>query len=149
MISKRYLLTLLPLILIGARPEPPCKSYYNNFLKKKVYTTVEIEPAFPGGAAAFQRFLNRNLKYPQEQIDIGDLQSTVMVKLVVDVDGQIKDIRVQDRDRSKDSNELTPLDREVVRVYKSMPSWTPGICNGKKVAVELKRPLTVHPETEE
>lgn len=160
MICNRYLLTFLPLISIRAHntelspitntiPYPPCKSYYNSSLKKKVYTNVEIEPGFPGGEAAFQRFLNRNLKYPQEQIDSGELQSTVVVKFVVDVDGQIKDLRVQSRDRNKDSSELTPLDREVVRVYNSTPTWTPGICNGKNVAVELKRPLIVHPEIEE
>lgn len=41
-------------------PETGCLYYYNRSLKKNVYTTWEIEPEFPGGAAAYVRFLNKN-----------------------------------------------------------------------------------------
>ena len=66
------MITILSILLItlfcvaGNAAESPCSFYYSKELKKNVYTQVEIEPDFPGGAAGYQRFLNKNLKFPQD-----------------------------------------------------------------------------------
>lgn len=122
-----------------------CAYYYDKKLKTKVYTSVEVEPDFPDGAAAYQRFLNKNLRYPQEQVDINDLQSTAIVKFIVTVDGQITNVTINDND----STHLTLFEKEVFRVINLMPRWTPGMCKGKAVSATVKRPLMIHLESEE
>jgi protein TonB len=126
-------------------PENTCKSYFDKELKKKVYTNVEIEPEFPGGAAAYHRFLNHTLRYPQALIDSGDLQSTAIMKFIVDTEGSISNIIVNDK---KDSTYMTPFEKEVYRVIKLMPKWTPGVCQGKQVTAAVKTPLMIELEEE-
>jgi hypothetical protein len=49
--------------------ETGCHYYYNRSLIKNVYTSWEIEPEFPGGAEAYLRFLNKNLRIAQDTAD--------------------------------------------------------------------------------
>jgi hypothetical protein len=119
--------------------------YYDKNLKTKIYTSVEVEPDFPGGAPAYQRFLNKNLRYPQDQIDLNDLQSTAIMKFIVTTDGKIRNITIN----SNDSTQMTPFEKEVFRIIKLMPLWTPGICKGKAVTATVKRTLMIHLEAEE
>jgi len=37
-----------------------------------IYMTVQIESSFPGGAPAWQRFLRKHLRYPQQAVGQGD-----------------------------------------------------------------------------
>jgi len=126
-------------------PTGSCAYYYDKKLKTKVYTSVEVEPEFPGGKASYQRFLNKNLRYPQEQIDLNDLQSTAIMRFIVTTDGTIKNVTVN----NNDSTHMTPFEKEVHRVIKLMPPWTPGMCKDKAVTATVKRPLVIHLEAEE
>jgi protein TonB len=97
------------------------------------------EPEFSGGMAARMRFLNRNIRYPEAQIDSGQIQTNAIMKFIVDTDGLIKSITVND----KDSSNMTPFEKEVFRVIKLMPPWTPGVCQGKAVPAIVKCPIVV------
>ena len=98
----------------------------------------EIMPQFPGGQEAFIRFMQKNLRQPDD-FDEGQ-RLTVIAKFIVDAEGNIVDIDIAQNGR-KD------LDAEVVRVIKKMPRWNPGIQNGRKVSVYFKVPVTfVAPE---
>jgi len=132
----------------NARPGPtqiPCSYYYNKTLKKNVYTQVEIVPEFPGGEAAYQRFLNRNLRYPNDMFAADTWQSSVVFTFIVDTDGQIKHPTFRG---NQDTINFTPLEKEVNRTIKLMPQWVPGRCQGKMVVVEVKRSMVVCPERE-
>ncbi|WP_207512027.1 energy transducer TonB [Longitalea luteola] len=90
----------------------------------KTFTKVEIESEYPGGPAAWQRFLNRNLRFPQEAID-NEVQGTVLVQFVVDVEGNVSNVVA-----ISGPEELRP---EGVRVIKKSGKWTPAIQNGRQV----------------
>lgn len=122
-----------------------CKSYYDNKLKKQVYTQTEVEAQYGGGSASCQRFINKNMRYPQEQIDEDNLQSNVTVKFIVDIDGQILNVIANDK---ADTTLNTPFEKEMIRIYKLMPNWEPATCQGKKVASVVKRPIVVCFSTE-
>lgn len=96
--------------------------------------TREVPPEFPGGITALVQFLSKNLKYPtvcKEQ----KIQGKVLVKFTVKSDGSISNIRV--------TKSVDPyLDKEAVRVVKSMPRWIPGTQDGKPVNVEYTLPIT-------
>ena len=99
----------------------------------KIYDNVEVLPEYPGGAAAMMRYLAQNVKYPQAAQENGR-QGKVVVQFVVDTDGSIINAHVL---TSVDPD----LDKEALRVIKSMPRWTPGKQKGKPVRVKYTVPV--------
>src|SRR5882757_9454065 len=49
----------------------------------KTFTKVEIESEYPGGAAAWLRYLNKNFRYPDDAVN-NEVQGTVIVQFIVD-----------------------------------------------------------------
>ena len=113
-----------------AAPEPP----KHVVEETKIFTVVEQMPMFPGGDAALMGYLRDNMHYPTVAAENG-VQGRVVVGFVVERDGSITDVNVL---RSVDPS----LDREAMRVVKSMPKWTPGKQNGSAVRVKYQVPVT-------
>ena len=111
-----------------AAPEPP-----KHVEETKVFTVVEQMPMFPGGDAALMSYLANNIHYPTVAAENG-VQGRVVVGFVVERDGSITDVRIL---RGVDPS----LDREAMRVVKSMPRWTPGKQNGSAVRVKYQVPV--------
>ena len=105
----------------------------------KTFTKVEIESEYPGGAAAWQRYLNRNLRYPQEAID-NEVQGAVVVQFIVDKEGNVSDVEA-----ISGPQELRP---EAVRVIKKSGKWTPAVQNGRQVKSYKKQPIVFRLESE-
>ena len=105
----------------------------------KTFTKVEIESEYPGGAAAWQRYLNRNLRYPQEAID-NEIQGAVVVQFIVDKEGNVSDVEA-----ISGPNELRA---EAVRVIKKSGKWTPAVQNGRQVKSYKKQPIVFRLESE-
>ncbi len=100
---------------------------------EKIFTAVEEQPSFPGGTAAMYKFLSENIHYP-EMAAQNNIQGRVTVQFVVEKDGSIGEVKVV---RGKDPD----LDKEAVRVVKSMPKFTPGKMNGQAVRVWYTLPV--------
>lgn len=105
----------------------------------KTFTKVEIESEFPGGMSAWARYLNRNLRYPQDAID-NEVQGTVIVQFIVDKEGNVSDVEAV-----SGANELRD---EAVRVIKKSGKWTPAVQNGRQVKSYKKQPIVFRLETE-
>ena len=80
------------------------------------------------------KFLGKNIKYPTISQENG-VQGKVIVQFVVNKDGSIVDPVVV---RSVDPY----LDKEALRVIKTMPKWKPGKQRGKAVRVKYTVPVT-------
>lgn len=100
----------------------------------KVFDVVEQMPSFPGGDAELMKFLNTHIKYPVVAEENG-IQGRVIATFVVERDGSITDVKVI---KSVDPS----LDKEAIRVLKSMPKWIPGKQNGSTVRVKYTVPVT-------
>ena len=100
---------------------------------KEIFTVVEEQPTYPGGDEARIKFLQANMKYPEEAKELG-VQGKVFVTFVVEVDGSITDVKVL---RGIGSG----CDDEAVRVVKSMPKWVPGKQRGVPVRVQFNLPI--------
>lgn len=98
-----------------------------------VFQAVEQMPQFPGGDAALMKWISKQIIYPTEAAENG-IQGQVVVKFVVKRDGSIGDVVIV---RSKDP----ALDREAVRVVRSLPNFTPGRNNGQPVNVWYTLPV--------
>jgi protein TonB len=94
---------------------------------------AEKMPLYPGGIENFKRYMLRNLAQPD---DIEEGQKIVVIaKFIVRADGTIDEATIAKTGRAD-------LDKEVLRVIRKMPSWEPGMQNGRAVAVWFQLPVT-------
>lgn len=100
-----------------------------------VYTVVEQMPEFPGGMRALMTYLSQSIKYPAQALDDG-IEGKVILRFVVDAEGQVGDVKVMRGVAGAPS-----LEREAVRVVKRMPKWKPGQQGGKTVATYFTLPV--------
>ena len=107
---------------IDTKPEP-------------IETFVEEEADFPGGFAEMAKFINENIDYPQEAIDLG-IKGRVTVRFVVEKDGRISNVSI-----------ATPLpgckacDKAAQKVVEKMPSWKAGKNGGRAVRTWVTLPV--------
>ncbi len=101
---------------------------------EEVFVVVEKMPEFPGGQAALFKYLSENVKYPVIAQENG-IQGRVICQFVVNKDGSIVDVEVVR------SGGDASLDKEAIRVIKSMPKWHPGQQRGKAVRVKYTVPV--------
>lgn len=99
----------------------------------QVFTAVEQMPQFPGGEAELMKYLSTHIKYPTMAME-NNIQGQVVVQFVVQKDGSIGEVKVV---RSKDPD----LDKEAVRVVKTLPKFIPGKMNGQAVNVWYTLPV--------
>jgi protein TonB len=105
----------------------------------KTFTKVEIESEYPGGAAAWARYLNKNLHYPDDAVN-NEIQGDVVVQFIVDKEGNVSDVEAV-----SGPNELRD---EAVRVIKKSGKWTPAVQNGRQVKSYKKQPIKFRLESQ-
>ena len=97
-----------------------------------VSETAEIMPSFPGGMTALSKFLERNLRNPQD-LEPGQTVS-VKIKFVVGYNGLLKDFEI-----IEDGGQV--YNNEVIRVLRKMPRWVAGKTKGENVSVFYNVPV--------
>lgn len=108
-----------------------------------VYRVVEKMPEYPEGINKLMKDIRTSTDnywkkrypkgkpvYPCEQ----GISGRIIVSFVINENGQVTDPEVL-RHVDKD------LDKEAIRIIKSMPRWIPGEHKGKKVKVRLTLPV--------
>ncbi|HXK75482.1 MAG TPA: M56 family metallopeptidase [Bacteroidaceae bacterium] len=101
----------------------------------EVFNVAEVMPTFTdGGMAGFMSYLSTNIKYPESAQKAGK-EGRVIVQFIVSKTGEIINPVVV---RSVDP----ALDAEAIRVISTMPAWTPGEQEGKKVNVKYTVPVS-------
>ena len=120
---------LMMLVLLFSFMTSTAQTKKNNM----VYDVVEVMPQYPGGQIAMLKYIMENIKYPEQAMKEG-IQGRVTVRFIVEKDGSISDV--------KPVLSVHPLlNKEAVRVVKSMPKWSPGKHNGKPVRVRFNLPV--------
>lgn len=107
-----------------------------------IYRVVEKMPEYPEGINKLMKDIRTSTdnywkrKYPKgKPIVIEDgVIGRVIVSFVINENGQVTDPEVL-RHVDKD------LDKEAIRIIKSMPRWIPGEHKGKKVKVRFTLPV--------
>lgn len=99
----------------------------------ELFTVVEQMPTFPGGDEERAKYLQSNIKYPEEARKAGK-QGVVYVSFVVEIDGSVSNAKVL---RGFDA----ACDEVAVTVVKNMPKWNPGVQRGKPVRVQFNMPI--------
>ena len=112
---------------------PPTKANTPQNTKQEVIDVTEQKPSFKGGEEQFRKWLAANVHYPELALENG-IKGTVVASVVIERDGSIGDVTIK-----KGVDPL--LDKETIRVIKSMPRWNPGIQDGNPVRVTMDMPL--------
>ena len=111
--------------------------------------STSVKPEFPGGEKGLNKYLKKNVKYP-ELAEEYLVEGKVIMHFIVDTDGSVKDITASDCtiDRFKTTRfsqeteaRQTQLKeqfallfaKEGARVIRKMPKWKPAMLNGEKV----------------
>lgn len=112
----------------GNSPQPELTIHHRGY-------SVEQKPEFPGGDAALMKYLRSHINYPPMAFE-NDIEGRVIVQFLVDkTTGKVGEVKVV---RSVDKY----LDKEAIRVVKSLPIFTPGRHKGKPVDVWYVLPVT-------
>lgn len=115
----------VPPPVVVAAPEPE--------VEDQIFEVVEKEAQYPGGPEAMLKYLHQNVEYPAIAQENG-IQGRVYIEFVVEKDGtptQFKILKGVD----------PALDKEALRVAKTMKKWIPGEQQGKKVRSKFKLPV--------
>jgi len=99
----------------------------------QIFTIVEDNAAFPGGNAAYGKYLRKNLKYPNQARRMG-IEGKVYVQFIVDKKGNISEVKAV-------KGIGAGCDEEAVRVIKNSPAWKPGKQRGRPVKQRMIIPI--------
>ena len=104
--------------------------------ENKIFNKVEVEATFPGGDAAWRRYLQNNLD-PNAPVENGAEPGTyqVIVKFIVSKDGSISDVQPE-------TSFGHGMEAEAVKIIKKGPKWTPALQNGRNVNAYRRQPIT-------
>ncbi len=104
--------------------------------ENKVFNKVEVEASFPGGDAAWTRYLKNNLD-ANTPIDNGAPEGTyqVIVRFIVSKDGSISDVVAE-------TKHGFGMEAEAVKIIKKGPNWKAALQNGRNVNAYRRQPIT-------
>lgn len=100
---------------------------------EEVFTIVEDQPEFPGGMAAFYKFVGDNMDYPSQARRMG-IEGRVYVQFVVDKDGTVTEVTAV-------KGIGAGCDEEAERVLRTAPKFKPGKQRGRAVKVRMVLPI--------
>lgn len=98
-------------------------------------TKVEIEASFPGGAAAWQKYITKQIESYTGGFRKKDF-GTCIVKFVVDQHGKPSDVEATTMKKSR-------LAKVAVEAIENGPKWIPAQQNGKFVNAYRLQPVTI------
>jgi TonB family protein len=104
-----------------------------------VYSHAEVDPVFPGGQIALDKYFDNNIKFPKAAVNAGRV-ARVVVSFVVDENGAVSDVKDIGRKAGYG------FDEEAVRVVYNMPKWAPGTVGGKPVKTRMTLPVFFRPK---
>ncbi len=101
--------------------------------KANLTNTSYTKPDFPGGMTAFYKYIRKELKYPQEAVEMG-IEGRVHVTFIVNKDGSIDAINALNAVRGG-------CTEEAIRVISNASNFIPGKRDGKPVYIRIRIPV--------
>jgi hypothetical protein len=101
----------------------------------KIFTNVEIQAAFPGGTAAWTRYITREIEKDVDNFTKSDY-GTCLVKFIVNTDGHISAVHAMNMAGTR-------LAKIAVKAIISGPNWSPAQLNGSYVKAYRIQPITL------
>ncbi len=103
----------------------------------KVFTKTEVDAQFPGGPAAWSKYITRIIQQHVDEFTKSDY-GTCQVVFIVRKDGKVTDVRV--RTMTMKGTKLADI---AVKAIENGPDWIPAMQNGHKVTAYRIQPVTM------
>jgi len=124
--NKQTRIYYLPITFQLVRDTALDNSDFNDILGVMIYAKDSVNdhkydnvPSFPGGPSALKKYLQTETQWPANLLQ-ADIIGVVLIQAFVETDGSLTKIKVV--------NSLHPdMDKEALRVVKSMPKWIPAV----------------------
>ena len=101
----------------------------------KVYEAiVDVRPTFPGGDEKLMEWISQHIVYPPGCYE-SHIQGRVIIRFMVKADGSVGETEII-------RGVYPELDKEALRVVKSLPKFYPATLNGKAVEYWFTLPIT-------
>lgn len=91
------------------------------------FKAIDVEPQFPGGAKAFNKYLSKNVGYPSTA-NSEEMNGSVTLAMAIEKDGTITDVKIV-----KGLSDV--MDKETIRLMNASPKWKPGMQGGQPIKV--------------
>jgi GldM C-terminal domain/Gram-negative bacterial TonB protein C-terminal len=98
-----------------------------------IWSKVEEEATYPGGNAAWTKYVSKNIKSPAKDAPAGKYQ--VIARFIVSKDGAVREVKAETKFGYD-------MEDEVIRVIHESGKWTPAMQNGKPVNAYRSQPVT-------
>lgn len=110
------------------RPDVALDASDEEFLKAIGYGAYDTPAIFGSGASFFQAYISPNFRFTES---MAGKMATIHYEFVVGEDGAIRDITIL-------SSSDKAFSKELVRVLKRCPRWTPAMKDGKPVPYKVQ-----------
>lgn len=107
----------------------------------KVFQKVEAEAKFPGGDAAWRKYISASVGKVIDALQEEQKSGTCVVQFIVDTEGNLSELQPL-------TMQGTLLSRTVVAALKDGPKWIPAMQNGHKVKAYRRQPVTFQIENQ-
>lgn len=122
-----------PVVVVTPPPPPVIVGPTQTKVVKEIIEFPQVEAQFPGGNAELQKWIAKNVNYPQTSIEMNE-QGKVYVSFVIEEDGSVSGVVVE-------KGVSADLDKEAKRLIRSMPKWTAGENEGEKARTRCRIPI--------
>ncbi|HUZ58663.1 MAG TPA: hypothetical protein VMU83_07770 [Hanamia sp.] len=111
------------------------REYYDTAGMQEDTTSRDRIAAFPGGKAAWTKFVYKHIFFPGEYKLVNSDQVTVVVTATIDEDGNVVDPYVE-------VPFYKDFDNIAIKVFKKSPKWLPAIQHNRTVVQKIRQPIT-------
>lgn len=101
----------------------------------KIFTKTEVEAQFPGGQAAWAKYISRVIEEHVKELTKNDY-GTCVVKFIIDTKGNVHDVQAT-------TMKATRLAEISINAIRKGPKWIPAQQNGRNVNAYRLQPVTV------
>ena len=102
---------------------------------KNAAQDVITPPEYDGGLQKMYDFILDNFEFPEESKK-RNVRGKVEIEFTIEKSGDISSVSII-------SGLDTEVDKELVRVFKAMPMWTPATKNGMPVRYKVTMPISL------
>lgn len=102
-------------------------------VEEQMFFIVEKMPEFPGGDLGLRNYIASNVQYPDTAREAG-IEGKIYVRFCVTKNGSVSQVAI-----ARGADPI--LNKEAIRVVKTLPKWKPGEHRGRKVNVWYTIPI--------
>lgn len=114
------------------------KFYVNGVFSStdSVFSKEEIEASFPGGSAAWLKYIVNGLQNNADDVLKDNIYGTCIVKFIINKEGKVTEVEAT-------TMKGTKLAGVALRIIKNSPKWNPASQYGRKVNAYRLQPVTL------